>query len=94
MQKKVIKKSGKKQGFDSEKVRKSIKKACKKCNVPKSRLKSVEDKILKEIMKIAEKREITTAEIRDIILRDLSSLDPAVVRAWIAFEILKIQQRG
>ena len=39
------------------------------------------------------KKELTTAEIRDMVLRDLSKLHPAVVRAWIAFEIMKIQKK-
>jgi len=94
MVKKVIKKSGKKQKFDSKKIRKSIEKACKECKISKKRIEKEEEKILKEVLEIAEKRGVTTAEIRDIVLRDLSDLDPSVVRAWIAFEIMKLQKKN
>jgi len=93
MVKKVIKKSGKKQKFDAKKVKGCIKKACKESQVDKKRIKGVEDQILKEVLEIVNKREITTAEIRDVVLRDLSALDPSVVRAWIAFEIMKLQKK-
>ncbi len=91
---KVIKKSGKKQKFDPKKIKICIDKACKKAKIKRELIKKEEEKILKEILKIARKREITTAEIRDIVLRDLSQLDPALVRGWFAFEILKIQRKG
>ncbi len=90
---KVIKKSGKKEKFDPKKIMKCVGEACKGAKIPKVKIKKVEDEILKEVIKMAEERELTTAEIRDIVLRDLHALDPAVARAWIAFEILKIQRR-
>ena len=93
MVKKVIKKSGKKQVFDSKKIKRCISKLCKSTKLSKNEADVVKDEILQEVLDIAEKREITTAEIRDIALRNLNTLDPAVVRAWIAFEILKLQRR-
>jgi len=93
MVKKIIKKSGKKQKFDAKKIRKCIGKACGDARISKEKAKKVEERILKKILEIAEKREMTSAEIRDIVLRDLSALDPAVVRAWIAYEIMKIQKK-
>ena len=87
----VIKKSGKKQKFDEKKIKKCINNVCREVKLEKNKVKKKEDAILKEVLKIAKKREITTAEIRDIILKDLSQVDPAVARAWFAFEIFKIQ---
>lgn len=93
MPKGVIKKSGKKQRFDSKKIKRCIGKVCERARIPKKKTEEIEKEIVDEIVGLAEKKELTTAEIRDIVLRDLSKLDPAVVRAWIAFEIMKIQKK-
>ena len=94
MVKKVIKKDGKKQGFDSKKIKKCLTKACKGRKISKTQLKKLENKILKEVTELSYDGEITTAQIRDIVLKNLNRLHPALVKAWIAYEILKLQQVG
>ena len=94
MVKKVIKKNGKKQKFDSKKIKKSVEKACKDCKrkISKKKIKEAEDKIINEVTAVLKKREMTSAEIRDIALKNLDMLDPAVVRAWIVYEILRLKK--
>ena len=89
----IIKKSGKKQKFDSRKIRRCINKACVSARLSRKKVKKVEEEALQTIHEILEKREMTTAEIRDIVLHHLELLDPAVVRAWITYEMLRLQRK-
>ncbi len=94
MAKKVIKKSGKKEKFNVKKIKKSIGYATKQAYLPKKIQETVIRKTLEEIMPYLDSfDEITTAEIRDLILQKLEQMHPAVVKAWIAYEMKKIRKK-
>ena len=91
MAKVVIKKSGKKQKFNPKKIKKSIEYAAKQSRISKRVQEAVIKKTIKEVFTYLDTvNESTTAQIRDIILQKLNSLNPAVVRAWLAYEMQKL----
>jgi transcriptional regulator NrdR family protein len=80
---KVIKKDKKKEAFDAEKLRKSIEAAARDSEISEERAKEVTGRVAKTVIERAEKeKEIGTQSIREMILKELDSAEPAVSEAW------------
>ena len=93
--KRVIKKSGKKQIFSSKKLRKSIDNAAKEAKVEKKRRERIEEEITEVVEELIELNgELTTSEIRDIVLMRLEKMESAVARAWLVFEMIERQKKA
>ena len=70
----VVKKSGNRQPFDSEKIRLGVGKACEKRPVPIARI----DALVKDIEKIAynmPENEISSVKIGDLVMQGLKEID-------------------
>ncbi|MBD3203845.1 hypothetical protein GF327_06095 [Candidatus Woesearchaeota archaeon] len=83
----VIKANGKREKFNETKLKKSVKKAM--VDAGKQVNKNAVEKVVKEVKK--KKREskdnrISTAEIRNIVVRKLSNVSPKTKLAWQRFE--------
>jgi transcriptional regulator NrdR family protein len=83
----VIKRKGIREKFDSEKIRKSIKKAFVDAGLSLKENKENIEYMTKNIVLLAkEKTEITSKKIRDTILRGLDTNKKKVSGAWRKFE--------
>jgi len=83
MAKFVIKKDGKKEPFDVEKIKAAITAAASRTDLSDKRIKKVVKKASKAAIKLAKnKEEIATAEIREKVLSELDALEPSVSEAW------------
>lgn len=91
----VIKKDGFKQPFDAEKIKRAVEAAAKEAGLP-------EEKIFQLIREVSEavitqtgvrddnaEKEITSSEIKSMILAELDRVEPSVSTAWRAFEASK-----
>lgn len=87
MAKFVIKKDGTKEPFDAGKIRSSIVGAAQKTELLEERRNEVVEQVSKTVLQaVAEKEEIPTAEIREKILSELSTVEPSVSEAWKKYE--------
>jgi transcriptional regulator NrdR family protein len=87
MPKKVTKRSGSREPFDEEKIRNAIRAAAKEAGFPDDRVEQVVDEVAQSTLDAAAGRdEITTSEIREIILSELDSVEPAVAEAWRSYD--------
>jgi transcriptional regulator NrdR family protein len=79
----VIKKGKKKEAFDADKLRKSIEAAARESEISEEKAKEVTENVAKTVIEMAEKeKEIETHVIRERILKELDSAEPAVSEAW------------
>ncbi len=79
----VTKRDGTKEPVNGEKVRKSIETATQDAGLTPERTQEVVGSVSSGVMQfIAEKDEVTTAEIREKILADLDAVEPSVSAAW------------
>lgn len=83
----VIKRSGIKEIFEPDKIRRSIAKAIKMVNMPEQR----KDEIVKEVSEIVisnlkERGDVESSEIRESILSELDRVAPDVSNAWREYE--------
>ena len=91
MAKFVIKKDGKKEPFDAEKIKKSIIASAQTANLSEKQMKKVVKKVSKAAIKLAKKKEeIATSEIKAKILSELDVLEPSVSEVWRKHE----QEKG
>src|ERR1700733_14450872 len=70
----VIKKDGRREKFDRQKVLSGLLRACEKRPVPAAQLESIVNQVESYVMDSAE-RERSTAEVGDVIMRELKALD-------------------
>ncbi|HUR96947.1 MAG TPA: transcriptional regulator NrdR [Pyrinomonadaceae bacterium] len=70
----VVKKDGKREGFDRNKVIAGLMRACEKRPISMIQLETIVDEIEKELQDSSD-RELSTSEIGKIIMRRLKSLD-------------------
>ena len=70
----VIKKDGRREKFDRQKVLSGLLRACEKRPVPAARLESIVNQVESYVMDSAE-RERSTAEVGELIMRELKALD-------------------
>jgi len=86
----VIKKSGIKEPFNAEKIRKSIAGAVQQADIPEERKEEVVYQVAGTVIPMLEgKEEIDTSEIKQIILSELDRIEPAVASAWRKYELGK-----
>ena len=94
MVKRVIKKNGKKQKFSSKKIKKSIIKAASGAKRNKKLRERIANTITEHILyELEDFDELTTARIRDMVLKELDSMDRATFKAWIAYELKKMREK-
>jgi len=83
----VIKKSGEKEPFDTEKIRRSIQAAADETDLSEERKKEVVEQVANSAIQLAEgKEEIATSEIREKILDELDKIEPSVSAAWRKYD--------
>ena len=83
MAKLVIKKDGKKEPFDAEKIKASITTAVSGVYLSEERKSEVIEQVSKAAMQLAEeKEEIATSEIKAKILSELDTLESSVSESW------------
>ncbi len=83
MAKEVVKKDGTRQPFAAEKIRNSIAAAAKRTDLSEERKNEVVEQVATSVIEMAEgKEEITTSEIREKILSELDSIEPAISEDW------------
>jgi transcriptional repressor NrdR len=70
----VVKKDGRRERFDREKLMSGILKACEKRPVPVTRLESIVDQIEQRLHDSPDK-EVTTTQIGEFVMSELKSLD-------------------
>ena len=87
MAKEVIKKDGTKEPFDAEKIRKAIAAAAQRTDLPEEKKNEVVAQVAAKVIQMAEgKDEVATSEIRENILSELDSVEPAVSETWKKYE--------
>ena len=90
----VIKRDKKKEPFDESKIRRSIENAARDAKLSDERTKELVDQVLEIFVKKSEKEaEIETNTIREAILKQLDTLEPAVSEAWRKFDQAKPSRR-
>ena len=95
MVKYVIKKSGKKQKFSEKKIKKCIECAAKDAKIKKDKREKIIEAAIKKVLEYSKnKEELTTAEIRDLVLMELDMIDKSVMRAWLAYELVKLREKN
>ena len=83
MAKEVIKKDGRKEPFDAEKIKKSIAAAAQRTDLSEERKNEVVGQVAATVTQmVEEKDEIATSELREKILSELDSVEPSVSAAW------------
>ncbi len=83
----VIKKDGRKEPFDPEKIKRSITAAANLTDLPDERKNEVVEQVATAAIQMAEGREeISTSEIKQKILGDLDGVEPTVSEAWKKYE--------
>jgi transcriptional repressor NrdR len=70
----VVKKDGRREKFDRQKVLSGLLRACEKRPVPAAQLESIVNQVESYVIDSAE-RERSTAEVGDLIMRELKALD-------------------
>jgi ribonucleoside-triphosphate reductase len=88
----VIKKDGSKQPFDAEKIKRAIEGAAKEAGLPDDKISQVVAEVSGAVIgKTDEREEITTSEIKAMILDELDKVEPSVSQAWRTYEQSKAQ---
>jgi transcriptional repressor NrdR len=83
----VRKRSGKKEPFDSYKIRRSIQKAGIDAGYTLDDIAELVDEVTNKIAEIAEqKNEINTDAIRDNVLNQLDKMQSAIAESWRKFD--------
>lgn len=91
MAKEVIKKDGTREPFDGEKIRRAIELAGKEAGLGEDRISEVVDQVSRSVIdSLASKDEVSTSEIREMVLNELDNVEPSVADAWRRYD----QQRG
>ncbi|RLC38062.1 MAG: transcriptional regulator [Candidatus Nealsonbacteria bacterium] len=90
MAKEVIKKDGRREPFDPEKIKNSIRKAADGTDLSEERKNEVVQQVAQVVIQMAEeKEEIATSEIREKILSELDRVEPSVSAAWRKYDETK-----
>jgi len=84
MAKQVIKRGGKREPFRAEKLKKSIRGACKDAHVSAVRAKKIVAKVSGPVLRFAAKRKVVKAAVLRIkVLAGLRKAEPAAAKAWL-----------
>jgi transcriptional repressor NrdR len=83
----VIKKDFKKEPFEPSKVKRAIEYAALQADFPRERVFQLVEKVFAPIKKVVEMNdEVSSEEIRKIILNALEKEEPIVAKEWKLFE--------
>lgn len=86
----VIKRDGRREGFDRSKLLRGIVRACEKTGIPQMRLEALTDEVESELQQ-REVREVTSNEIGELVLQKLRYLSEV---AYVRFASVYRQFRG
>lgn len=87
MAKQVIKRGGKREPFRAEKIKRSIRAACKEARLSPARAKKAVSKVSALALRFAKKRKaVGTAILRKKVLAGLKKAEPAAVKAWLRYD--------
>lgn len=87
MAKEVIKKDGRRDFFNADKIRQSISMAATEAGIEESRKNELIDEITTATVQMSDmKDEIQTSEIKNFILEKLDSSEPSVSSAWRKYD--------
>jgi len=87
MAKEVIQKGGKHEPFRPEKLKRSIRLACKDARVSAARAKKVVAKVSGPVLRFARKvKVVRTATLRKKVLAGLRKAEPAAAKSWLQYE--------
>ncbi|MGC9599117.1 MAG: ATP cone domain-containing protein [Minisyncoccia bacterium] len=87
MAKQVIKKGGKREPFRAEKLKKSVRMACKDAHVGAVCAKRVVTKVAGPVLRFAAKRKtVKVATLRKKVLAGLRKVEPKAAKAWLRYE--------
>jgi transcriptional regulator NrdR family protein len=83
----VVKKDGKKELFDENKIVRSIKKAAIDADYNLEKIENVNTNIINDIKEVANKNnEISTESIKTIIFNKLDETESSIVESWKNFD--------
>ncbi len=87
MARQVIKKGGKREPFRAEKLKGSIRGACKDARLSAVRAKRAVAQISRQVLRFAAKRKtVKVATLRKEVLAGLRKAEPAAAKAWLRYE--------
>lgn len=79
----VIKKDGRKQPFQVDKIRRAILASADRAGVIRERAENVAEQVMASVVEVAStKKEITSAEIKEKILMELDIIQPSMAEVW------------
>jgi len=91
---KVIKKGGKREKFDLEKIKKSLKATIEQIDFPIERKEKLIEEIINKVLEFTkERKEIFTSEIEAIILLELDEKCPQASKLWREHRLQKILKK-
>ncbi|MBI1960757.1 MAG: hypothetical protein HYS43_00555 [Candidatus Liptonbacteria bacterium] len=86
----VIKKDGRREPFDGDKIRRSIEMASRDAGLPANRVSEITERVAESAIQFAtDKDEVTTGELRERILTELNDVEPSVADAWRRYDETK-----
>jgi transcriptional regulator NrdR family protein len=87
MAKEVIKRGGKCEPFRAEKLKRSVRMACKEAHVPAIKAKRIVSKVSGPVLRFAAKRKVVKgAVLRKKVLAGLRKAEPSAAKAWLRYE--------
>jgi transcriptional regulator NrdR family protein len=90
MLKEVLKKGGKREKFEPEKIKRAINFALEKTELSPEKKKEIFEKVFGQIMEfLKDKREIATVEIEAKILLELDKICPQAAKIWRDYRLAK-----
>ncbi len=82
----VIKRNGKQQEFNSNKIKSSIQKSSNDAGISASRTKEILDEVAKPVIDKYQNKKVKTLYLRRIILRRLDRKSKSVANAWRRYD--------
>lgn len=87
MAKEVIKRGGKRVPFRAEKIKRSIRAACKDIHMPAAKAKRIVSKVAGPVLKFARSRKTVKASVlRAKVLSGLRKAEPKAAQAWLRYD--------
>jgi len=87
MAKEVIQRGGRHESFRPEKLKRSIRKACKAARISAVRAKRIVAKVSGPVLRFARKSKVVrTAVLRKKVLAGLRKAEPVAAKAWLRYE--------
>ena len=81
----VIKRNGKKEAFQREKIQKSIALACRKSSVSSNHMEAMTKKVIEWAEQNLPGKDLTTDLVAERILKELTKIDPVVYLRFVAY---------